>query len=243
MTRSAPLIAWLIACYAFLYAPIAFLIALSFNASRLVTAWAGFSPRWYVTLAHDDTLIDAALLSLRIAAASATLALIVGTLAGYALARFGRFRARTAFAAAVAAPLVLPEVITGLSLLLLFVALEQADRLAGTARRHDGDAGARLGVGGLCRRGGAGAPGRRRHHAGGSRHGPLRPALACVRPDNLAPAGAGAGLRLAAGVHPVAGRRGGGELHLRPRRFDAADGGVLLACASARRRNSTRWRR
>jgi putrescine transport system permease protein len=71
-------------------------------------------------------MIDAALLSLRIAAASATLALIVGTLAGYALARFGRFRGRAAFAAAVAAPLVLPEVITGLSLLLLFVALEQA---------------------------------------------------------------------------------------------------------------------
>lgn len=126
MTRSAPLIAWLIVGYAFLYAPIAFLVTLSFNASSLVTAWAGFSTRWYVALAHDDTLIDAALLSLRIAAASATLALIVGTLAGYALARFGRFRTRIAFTAAVAAPLVLPEVITGLSLLLLFVASEQA---------------------------------------------------------------------------------------------------------------------
>lgn len=117
---------WLIVCYAFLYAPIGFLIAFSFNASRLVTAWSGFSLRWYVTLAHDPQLIAATLLSLRIAAASATLALIVGTLAGYALARFGRFRARAAFAAAVAAPLVLPEVITGLALLLLFVALEQA---------------------------------------------------------------------------------------------------------------------
>jgi putrescine transport system permease protein len=116
---------WLIACYVFFYAPIAFLVVLSFNASRLVTAWAGFSPRWYVTLAHDQNLIDAALLSLRIAAVSATLALIVGTIAGYALARFGRFRTRAAFAAAVAAPLVLPEVITGLSLLLLFVTLEQ----------------------------------------------------------------------------------------------------------------------
>src|ERR1700722_8367172 len=117
---------WLIACYAFFYAPIAFLVVLSFNASRLVTAWAGFSPRWYGVLAHDRSLIDAALLSLRIAAASASLALIIGTLAGYALARFGRFRARAAFAAAVAAPLVLPEVITGLSLLLLFVTLEQS---------------------------------------------------------------------------------------------------------------------
>lgn len=126
MRPHVSLTTWLIACYAFLYAPIAFLIVLSFNASRLVTAWAGFSPRWYVTLAHDQNLIDAALLSLRIAGLSATLALIVGTLAGYALARFGHFRARAAFAAAVAAPLVLPEVITGLSLLLLFVSLEQS---------------------------------------------------------------------------------------------------------------------
>ncbi len=125
MRTHAVLFAWLAACYAFFYTPIAFLIVLSFNASRLLTAWAGFSPRWYITLAHDQSLIDAALLSLRIAAASATLALIVGTLAGYALARFGRFRSRTAFAAAVVAPLVLPEVITGLSLLLLFVTLEQ----------------------------------------------------------------------------------------------------------------------
>ena len=88
------LTAWLIACYAFLYAPIGFLVALSFNDSRLVTAWAGFSPRWYAILWHDQALIHAALLSLRIAAVSASLALIIGTLAGYALARFGRFPAR-----------------------------------------------------------------------------------------------------------------------------------------------------
>jgi putrescine transport system permease protein len=135
--RNAPLLAWLIVCYAFLYAPIGFLVALSFNASRLVTSWDGFSLRWYATLWHDQALIGAALLSLRIAAASATLALLVGTLAGYALARFGRFRARAAFTGALAAPLVLPEVITGLSLLLLFVTLEQtigwpAGRGAGT---------------------------------------------------------------------------------------------------------------
>jgi putrescine transport system permease protein len=124
--RPLPLLVWLTVCYAFLYAPIAFLVALSFNDSRLVTAWAGFSLRWYVGLWHDQPLIDAALLSFRIAGVSATLALIVGTLAGYALARFGRFPARGAFAATLAAPLVLPEVITGLSLLLLFVALQQA---------------------------------------------------------------------------------------------------------------------
>ena len=135
--RNTPLIAWLIVCYAFLYAPIGFLVVLSFNASRLVTAWDGFSLRWYATLWHDNTLISAALLSLRIAATSATLALIIGTMAGYALARFGRFRSRSTLAATMTVPLVLPEVITGLSLLLLFVALQQsigwpAGRGAGT---------------------------------------------------------------------------------------------------------------
>jgi putrescine transport system permease protein len=123
VTRHGSLLtAWLIACYAFLYAPIAFLVVLSFNTSRLVTTWDGFSLRWYATLWRDQTLIAAALLSLRIAAISATLALMIGTLAGYALARFGRFPTRGAFTAALATPLVLPEVINGLSLLLLFVA-------------------------------------------------------------------------------------------------------------------------
>ncbi len=131
------MIVWLIAVYAFLYAPIAFLVALSFNDSRLVTSWAGFSTRWYVALWNDPAMIDAALLSLRIATVSATMATIVGSAAGYALARFGRFRGRGLFEALLAAPLVLPEVITGLSLLLLFVALEQtigwpAGRGAGT---------------------------------------------------------------------------------------------------------------
>ena len=196
--------------------------------------------RWRTT----SSLIDAALLSLRIAAVSATLALIVGTLAGYALARFGRFRARAAFAAAVAAPLVLPEVITGLSLLLLFVTLEQAIGWPAAARRDDGDAGARLGLGGLCGGGGARASGRRRHAAGGRGDRPLRPALAwrsrVITVPLLAPALV---VRLAAGVHAVAGRRGGGELHLRPGRVDAADGGVLVAAAGADAGDSTRWRR
>jgi putrescine transport system permease protein len=131
------LTAWLTIGYAFLYAPIVFLMVFSFNASRLMTVWAGFSTRWYASLWHDATMINAALLSLRIAAASATIALAIGTLAGYLLARFPRFRGRGAFQAAIAAPLVLPEVITGLSLLLLFVTLEQlmgwpAGRGAGT---------------------------------------------------------------------------------------------------------------
>jgi len=131
------LAAWLVACYAFLYAPIAFLIVFSFNDSRLVTDWSGFSTRWYVTLLHDPAMIDAALLSLRIAAVSASIACVAGASAGLALARFGRFRGRGVFEAALAVPLVMPEVITGLSLLLLFVASEQligwpAGRGAGT---------------------------------------------------------------------------------------------------------------
>ncbi len=126
MPSRGALIPWLIVCYAFLYLPIAFLIGFSFNDSRSVTAWSGFSARWYRVLLHDEAMIDAALLSLRIAAVSATIALAVGTAAGVALARFGRFRARAAFEAAVFAPLVLPEVITGLALLLLLVVLERA---------------------------------------------------------------------------------------------------------------------
>ena len=126
MTSRGGLIPWLIVCYAFLYAPIAFLIGFSFNDSRSVTAWSGFSLRWYRVLFHDEAMIGAALLSLRIAAVSASIALVVGTAAGLALARFGRFRGRAIFEAALFAPLILPEVITGLALLLLFVLLERA---------------------------------------------------------------------------------------------------------------------
>nr|WP_295831777.1 ABC transporter permease subunit [uncultured Azospirillum sp.] len=111
--------------YAFLYVPIALLIVYSFNDSRLVTVWAGFSTKWYGELIHNDTLLDAALLSFQVAAVSATLAVLLGTCAGLALTRFGRFRGRTLFGGMITAPLVMPEVITGLSLLLLFVAMEQ----------------------------------------------------------------------------------------------------------------------
>jgi putrescine transport system permease protein len=108
---------------AFLYLPIAILVIYSFNASRLVTIWGGWSVRWYVELFHDRAMLDAVWMSLRIAALSATAATVLGTLAAVALVRAGRFRGRTAFSAMVYAPLVMPEVITGLSLLLLFVAL------------------------------------------------------------------------------------------------------------------------
>ena len=125
MRRSRLLLAALLAGYAFLYIPIALLVATSFNPSRLTTVITGFSLHWYATLWHDAKLIDAALLSLQIAALSATGATILGTLAGYALSRFGRFAARGLFASLISARLVLPDVLVGLSLLLLFVQSEQ----------------------------------------------------------------------------------------------------------------------
>jgi putrescine transport system permease protein len=111
--------------FAFLYLPIAVLAAYSFNASRLVTVWAGFSTRWYGELLRDRQMLEAAWLSVRIAAATASSALVLGTLAGLALVRAGGFRGRALLGAMVTAPLVMPEVITGLSLLLLYVALKQ----------------------------------------------------------------------------------------------------------------------
>jgi putrescine transport system permease protein len=109
---------------AFLYAPIAILVVYSFNASRLVTVWGGWSTRWYAALLEDRAMTDAALASLVIALVSAALATVLGTAAALALARFGRFRGRFLLAAMTYAPLVMPEVITGLSLLLLFVAID-----------------------------------------------------------------------------------------------------------------------
>jgi putrescine transport system permease protein len=109
----------------FLYLPIVVLIIYSFNESRLVTVWAGFSTKWYGELLKDRQILEAAWLSLRVAFAAATAAVVLGTLAGVALVRGGRFRGRTLFGAMVTAPLVMPEVITGLSLLLLFVAMKQ----------------------------------------------------------------------------------------------------------------------
>ena len=107
----------------FLYAPIAILIVYSFNASRLVTVWGGWSTRWYAALLEDRAMIDAALASLGVASISAALATVLGTMAALALTRL-RFRGRLPFAAMIYAPLVMPEVITGLSLLLLFVAVD-----------------------------------------------------------------------------------------------------------------------
>src|SRR6201996_2406286 len=108
---------------AFLYLPIVILVIYSFNASRLVTVWGGWSLRWYTEFFNDRAMLDAALMSFRVAATSATLATLLGTLAAVALSRGERFAGRSLFSGMLYAPLVMPEVITGLSLLLLFVAL------------------------------------------------------------------------------------------------------------------------
>ncbi len=111
--------------YAFLYIPLMLVIVYSFNDSRIATIWGGFSTRWYGELFRNEQILDAALLSLRVALTSATFATLLGTMAGLALARFGRFRGRTLFSGMITSPMVMPEVITGLSLLLLFVTLQQ----------------------------------------------------------------------------------------------------------------------
>jgi len=114
--------------FAFLYLPILSMVVFSFNASRLVTVWdVHNSPtlKWYFALFNNDEILDAAWISLKVAVINATGASILGTLAGFSLSRFGRFRGRMLFNAMTTAPLVMPEVITGLSLLLTFVAMEQ----------------------------------------------------------------------------------------------------------------------
>jgi putrescine transport system permease protein len=114
---------WLLLGFTFLYVPLALLVATSFNAARLTTVWSGVSLRWYRALWDDPVLMQAAWLSLQVAAASATLASLLGGLAGIALAR--GMRRQALFQALLLAPVVLPDLLIGLALLLLFVALEQ----------------------------------------------------------------------------------------------------------------------
>jgi putrescine transport system permease protein len=111
--------------FAFFYIPIISMIVFSFNKSRLATVWGGFSLEWYGKLFRDGQIIRAAILSLEIALTSATFATIIGTMAGIALARFRRFRGRTLFSGFVTAPLIMPEVITGISMLMLFIMMAQ----------------------------------------------------------------------------------------------------------------------
>jgi putrescine transport system permease protein len=116
---------WLLLGFAFLYLPIVALIVFSFTDSPVPNVWAGFSLRWYHKLAGDGEIRDGLFLSLRIAAGTATAAIVLGTLAAFTLERFPRFRGRTMFAGMVSAPLVMPEVIVGLSLLLMLVSVQR----------------------------------------------------------------------------------------------------------------------
>jgi putrescine transport system permease protein len=120
--RSVGLLTLVAFGYAFLYLPMVTLVGYSFNESDRVMIWQGFSTRWYGELLRDEQILGAAWLSVRIAVMNATVATLLGLMGGYALVRFGRFRTRSLFAGMLAAPLVIPEVITGLSLLTLFVA-------------------------------------------------------------------------------------------------------------------------
>ncbi len=110
--------------FLFLYIPIVSLVIFSFNSSKLVTVWGGWSTKWYGELLNDPQILGAAWISLKIGVVSATLATVLGTIAAMVLTRFGRVRGRGLLTGMVTAPLVMPEVITGLSLLLLFVAME-----------------------------------------------------------------------------------------------------------------------
>lgn len=118
--------AWLIASFAFLYIPILTLIVLSFNASPLVTKWGGFSLRWYAELMQDQALLSGLWLSLKIAVLTAIASVVLGTMAAYALVKFKRFPGKTLLSGMVNSPLVMPEVIIGLSLLLLLVSVQRA---------------------------------------------------------------------------------------------------------------------
>lgn len=124
--RSPLLVTWLAFGFAFLYGPIVFLIVYSFNESDLVTVWTGFSTQWYARLLEDEQILAAAYTSLRVAVTTACIAVVLGTLAGMALARYGRFKGRTLFTALITGPLVMPDIVIGLSLLLLFVSAAQA---------------------------------------------------------------------------------------------------------------------
>lgn len=118
-----PSIVMMLFGFAFLYAPIVILIIFSFNAGKLVSVWSGFSTQWYGALLHNEQILESVWVSLKIAVVNATVATVLGTLGAYALSRFGAFRGRTLFTGMMTAPLVMPDVITGLATLLLFVGI------------------------------------------------------------------------------------------------------------------------
>jgi putrescine transport system permease protein len=109
--------------FAFLYLPMLILVIFSFNESKLVTVWAGFSTKWYGELVHDQAFLNAAWTTLKVALVSSTISTVLGTMAAYVIVRAGRFSGRTLFSGMIYAPLVMPEVITGLAMLLLFITI------------------------------------------------------------------------------------------------------------------------
>ena len=122
--------AWLAACYVFLYLPICALVVFSFNDSPLPNVWRGFTLRWYAALTSDREILAGLWLSLKVAFLTACGSIVLGTLAAFALVKYGRFAGRTLFSGMVSAPLVMPEVIVGLSLLLMLVSVQRATQAA-----------------------------------------------------------------------------------------------------------------
>ena len=116
---------WMLAVYLFLYAPLVFLVIFSFNSTRQDGVFTGFSLRWYQALVDDSRLVDGFFLSLKVALITGTLSVVLGTFSAFVLVRYARFRGRTLFSGMVSAPLVMPEVIIGLSLLLMMVAVQR----------------------------------------------------------------------------------------------------------------------
>ena len=116
--------AWMLGIFAFLYAPLAYLLLFSFNSTRQDAVFTGFSTRWYVALAGDSRIVEGFFLSLKVAVTAASLSALLATFAAFVLVRYTRFFGRSLFSGMVSAPLVMPEVIIGLSLLLLMVAIQ-----------------------------------------------------------------------------------------------------------------------
>ena len=203
--------------FAFLYMPIVLLVIFSFNESKLVTVWAGFSTKWYVQLLHNQALLDAAWVTVRVGLISATVATVLGTLAALAMTRYTRFRGRMLFSGMIYAPLVMPEVITGLSMLLLFVAVGLDRGFWTLTLAHITFTMCFVAVVVQSR---LLSFDRSIEEAA---HGPGRHAGRHLSASDLAGHRAGRLFRLGSRLHAIAGRSGDLELHLRPGGYHAAD--------------------
>ena len=215
--------------FAFLYGPILILAAMSFNASKLVTVWGGFSTKWYVALLDDAAMLNAAKISLSVAALSAAIATLLGLAAAVALARFGGFRTRGLFLGAVYAPLVLPEVVLGLALLSAFVAFGFERGFVTLVIAHATFTMCFTSVVLLAALRGL------RSVARGSGDGSRRDADAGLHAGRAAGDSAVARQRLSAGLHALARRSRDRQFHHGTRGDDAADADLF---ASAARRDA-----